>query len=517
MRKIDLTGVSPEINEYITSLEKRVENLTEMLAKLQKAVYGQSSEKTRYVMGEEPEQISLFNEAEKSANSEAPEPKPETVVAGHVRKAKRTKEELAADLPVVEVVCDLPEEEQICNICDGELRYMGKERVRDELEIIPAQVRILRYIRHNYVCTKCESETTEANIVKSSVPAPVMKRSLASPSSVAHVMYQKYVNGMPLYRQEMDWKNQGVVLSRSTLANWVIRSSNLWLKPIYTEMKKYLLSQQVIHADETVVQVLKEPGKKPSSESRMWVYCSGNTGTHPTIIFEYQPSRSGNHAKRFLSGFNGYLQTDGYAGYNAVENVIHCGCWAHARRKYEEALPKVKSEDSKAAIGLDYCNQLFRLEKQWVDLTSELRLRQRQKHSKPILDAYWAWLETVNPLKGSGLGKAIQYSINQKEFLDAFMLDGRIELSNNRAENSIRPFVTGRKNWLFSDTTRGADASATVYSIIESAKSNRLNPYMYLVHLFKQLPSLVELNSETLECLLPWSPTIPEWCKNKGK
>jgi len=191
-------------------------------------------------------------------------------------------------------------------------------------------------------------------------------------------------------------------------------------------MKKYLLSQQVIHADETVVQVLKEPGKKPSSESRMWVYCSGNIGTHPTIIFEYQPSRSGNHAKRFLSGFNGYLQTDGYAGYNAAENVIHCGCWAHARRKYEEALPKVKSEDSKAAIGLDYCNQLFRLEKQWVDLTSELRLRQRQKHSKPILDAYWAWLETVNPLKGSGLGKAIQYSINQKEFLDAFMLDGRI-------------------------------------------------------------------------------------------
>jgi transposase len=512
MEKIDLTGLSPEIIAYISTLEKQVENLSDTVNKLQKVIFGQSSEKTRYVLDKDSNQISLFNEAEELADDESPEPKAETIVAGHVRKKKRTREQIAANLPVIEIICDLPKEEQICDICESKLRYLGKEHVRDELEIIPAQVRVLRYVRYNYVCTQCELETTEANVIKSPVPQPVMKKSLASPSSVAHVMYEKYANAMPLYRQEQDWKNKGVDIPRATLANWIIQSSNQWLRPIYEEMKKYLLTQDVIHADETVIQVLKEPDKKPTSESRMWVYCSGNTGGHPSILFEYQPSRSGRHAKEFLEGFHGYLQTDGYSGYNALEDVTRCGCYAHLRRKFEEALPKKKPPpgDSQAAIGLDYCNQLFALEKQWVDLTPEQRLKERQEHSKPVLDAYWSWLETVNPLAGSGLGKAVQYSLNQKEALNAFMLDGRIEISNNRAENAIRLFVVGRKNWLFSDTPRGADASATVYSIIETAKANNLNPYKYLVHLFKHLPSLSELNSETLESFLPWSPEVQD-------
>jgi hypothetical protein len=280
-------------------------------------------------------------------------------------------------------------------------------------------------------------------------------------------------------------------------------------------MKNYLVERKVVHADETVVQVLKEPGKKASAESRMWVYSSGNTGDPPIILYDYQPTRSGKHAKRYLEGFGGYLQTDGYAGYNAVPNVTHCGCWAHQRRKYEEALPRGKVEDSKSAIGLNYCNQLFELEKQWADLTPELRLKQRQEQSKPVLDAYWAWLESVNPLQGSNLGKAIQYSINQKERLNAFLLDGRIEISNNRAENVVRPFAIGRKNWIFSDTQKGADASATVYSIIESSKANGLNPYNYLVYLFKQLPNLMDLSEQSLEDFLPWSSTLPDYCKNK--
>lgn len=195
--------------------------------------------------------------------------------------------------------------------------------------------------------------------------------------------------------------------------------------------------------------------------------------------------------------------------------MTHCGCWAHQRRKYEEALPRGKVEDSKSAIGLNYCNQLFELEKQWADLTPELRLKQRQEQSKPVLDAYWAWLESVNPLQGSNLGKAIQYSINQKERLNAFLLDGRIEISNNRAENVVRPFAIGRKNWIFSDTQKGADASATVYSIIESSKANGLNPYNYLVYLFKQLPNLMDLSEQSLEDFLPWSSTLPDYCKNK--
>ena len=299
MQKINVTGLSPDQIEYISSMEKRMDELSkevasqqlridqlmELLVKSQKAIYGRSSEKSRYVLGEESGQVSLFNEAEDEAGNKAEEPSMQTIVAAYARKPKRTKEELAETVPVVEVVCDLDEGKRICGICNNDLRYLGKEHVRDELEIIPAQVRILRYIRFNYVCKVCEKETCEANIVKAPVPAPVMKRSLASASTVAHVMYQKYANGMPLYRQEKDWANQGVILSRATLANWIIRPSHDWLEPLYETMKKQLVSEPLIHADETVIQVLKEEGKKASTESRMWVYTSGRSPT-PTILFE---------------------------------------------------------------------------------------------------------------------------------------------------------------------------------------------------------------------------------------
>jgi transposase len=520
MQKIDMKGLSPDQTEYITSLEKKIESqqirinqLMDMLAKTQKALYGRSSEKSRYVLGEESDQISLFNEAEAETSNKAEEPTVQTIVSSYSRKPKRTKEELAKTVPVVEVTCDLEKDKRTCDICNAELRYLGKEHVRDELEIIPAQVRVLRYIRFNYVCKECEKETDEANIIKAPVPAPVMKRSLASPSTVAHVMYQKYANGVPLYRQEKDWANQGVTLSRATLANWIIRPSHEWLEPLYSVMKNQLIFEPVIHADETVIQVLKEPGKKASTESRMWVYTSGRSPT-PIVLYEYQPTRSGQHARRFLEGFSGYLQTDGYSGYNVVPNVTHCGCWAHLRRKFEEALPKgADIVGSKAAIGLDYCNRLFALEDQWIDLTAEERQKRRLEQSKPVLDEFWQWLSTLNPLRNSNLGKAVTYALNQKEALNNFLLDGRIDISNNRAENAIRPFVTGRKNWLFSDTQRGAKASAIVYSVIESAKANQLNPYMYLVLLLTKLPGLKELTAESLNPFLPWSPELPDWCR----
>lgn len=521
MQKIDFTGLSPEQIEYISTLEKvvenqqiRIEQLTELLSKSQKALYGQSSEKRRYVFGEDDNQTSLFNEAEVEANSKAEEPTVQTIVAAHARKPKRTKEELAETVPVIEVVCDLAEDKRTCGICSADLRYLGKEHVRDELEIIPAQVRILRYVRFNYVCTSCEKETGDANIVKASVPAPVMKRSLASPSTVAYVMYQKYANGMPLYRQEKDWANQGVTLSRATLANWIIRPSHEWLEPLYNTIQKHMLTEPLIHVDESVLQVLKEEGKKATTESRMWVYTSGRSPT-PAVLFEYQPTRSGQHARRFLQGFSGYLQTDGYSGYNVVPDVVHCGCWAHLQRKFEEAIPKdADAKSSKAAIGYDYCNRLFALEHNWAELSVEERYEERLKNAKPLLDEFWDWVMLLNPLPNSSLGKAVTYALNQKEPLSNFLLDGRIEISNNRAENAIRPYVTGRKNWLFADTTRGAKASAIVYSMIESAKLNNLNPYMYLVHLLTNLPNLKELTHETLAPYLPWSPELPLWCRN---
>ncbi|AQS58044.1 IS66 family transposase [Desulforamulus ferrireducens] len=528
MNKINLAGLPPEIIAYITKLESqvqeqstkienqkvRIDNLMTMLANFQKTLYGQSSEKSRYVLGTDSNQLALFNEAEVEANRNALEPQKVTV-SGHTRKAKRTKEELAAELPVVEILCELNEEEQICEECGGKLRKLGREIVREELEIIPAQVRVLRYIRQNYVCEDCEKDTGFATIVKAPTPKPVIKRSLASASTVAHVIYQKYVNGMPLNRQEKDWACQGVTLSRATLANWVIRAATDWLRPLWETMKAYLLKQAVISADETVIQVLKEEGKSPTSESRMWVYCSGNTGNPPVVLYEYQPTRSGEHARRFLEGFRGMLQTDGYAGYNKVAYVTRCGCWAHLRRKYEEAMPKKGAiEGSAAAIGFQYCNRLFDIEAELENLTADERKKQRQEQSRPVLEAYWAWVETVKPLEGSKLGEAITYSINQKEALCEFLNDGRIEISNNRAEQKIKPFVTGRKAWLFADTKKGAQSSAIAYSIVESAKANKINPYMYLVHIFQTMPGLDFKNDSTvLERLMPWSPELPDYCR----
>jgi len=518
MSKIDLTGLSPEITAYIHTLEtqlekqtQRSEKLTAMLINLQKSMYGQSSEKSTYVLGEE--QISLFNEAEVEYTANAPEPE-RIPVAGHTRKPKRTKEELAASLPVVEVLCELEPEECVCPNCSGHLRPLGKEMVREELQYIPAQMQLNRYYSQTYVCKSCEKETGQATIVKSPTPQPVIKKSMASASTIAHVMYEKYVNGMPLHRQEKDWANQGVMLSRATLANWIIKGAHTWLTPLWEKMKEHLLKQEVVHADETVLQVLKEAGRKPSTDSRMWVYVSGNTGVRPIVLYEYQPTRSGEHARRFLDGFKGYLQTDGYSGYEKVKNVKRCGCWAHLRRKYQEAMPKNTSlKESAAAVGFQYCSKLFEIENELKELSPEERFLKRQEFCKPLLEAYLAWLNTVDALKGSKLGEAITYSQSQWETLARFLEDGRIEISNNRAENAIRPFVVGRKNWLFADTTKGATASAVVYSIVETAKANKLNVYMYLVHLFTKMPALAFKNDPSLlETLLPWSTQLPSYC-----
>jgi len=512
MTNKDLEGVPAPVIEYISNLEAQIERLNELLRLTQKARFGSSSEKAKYILEDGLEQASLFNEAEVCADENAPEP---VIVQQHRRKPKRTKEELAKDLPVKEVIIDIPEPERVCNICDGELHPIGKEFVRRELSIIPPQAYVTETYRINYACKDCEKETEQSNIIKPEVPEPVVKRGLASPSSVAYTMYQKYVNAMPLARQERDWATFGVKISRATLANWIIYSAAHWLLPLWEALKALLILSPVIHADETVTYVLKEPGKTPQSESRMWVYGTGNVHSPPIILFEYQPNRAGENPKRFLAGAKDfYLQTDGYAGYNMVENALHCGCWSHMKRKFSDALPKKDQKDSKAAQGLAFCDKLFLLERDFKELSPEQRLQKRQEQSKPVLDAFFAWVETVNPLAGCKLAEAITYARNQKEPLSAFLLDGRIEISNNRIENHIRPFTCGRKNWLFADTVAGAQASAVVYSIIETAKANGLNPYQYLWYLFTELPTFLTKNpAADLSRFFPWDSGIQEKCR----
>ena len=495
----------------IDELKRKLEHMNEIFANAQRARFGQSSEQKNYVLGKD--QLSLFNEAESSQDHKAEEPKPNTIfVEAHERKKKRSQTEMLNNLPEEEVLLEIPEGQLVCGKCGGKMKPIGKKFLRHEMQIVPKQIKLLAYYAVTYACDSCEKDTGLAHIVSVKPPIPLMKHSLASPSTVAYIMTQKYVDGLPLARQEKIWAREGVSLSRATMANWVIQCSEVWLKPLYRHMKQELLTHSVIHADETVVQVLKEDGKPATSESRMWLYASAALLRHQVRLFEYQPDRSGKRPESFLKGFEGALVTDGYAGYNQVQKVTHCGCWAHARRKWREAMPDGATvKTSKAAIGFRYCNQLFAEERKCVLYKPEYRKEYRQGKELPLLEEYFAWLNTVHPEKGSKLEEAVRYSISQKQQLCAFLDKVEVPISNNLAENAIRPFTMGRKNWLFCDTPKGAKASAIVYSLVESAKANGIEPFAYLQHVLVQLPYLGKSPShEELETLMPWAPDIQQ-------
>ena len=502
------------LNETINGLQNQISNLTEMIMLFRKEKFSSSSEKTpKQVDG----QISLFNEAEIEADESVPEPVKKTI-HGYLRNAGRTnREELIKDLPVREILCETPSDELYCPNCLSDLKPIGKEVVREELEYIPAKLQIVRYVRMAYECPKCK-HTDHPYIEKALTPTFLMNHSLASPSSVANVMYQKYVNAVPLYRQEKEWENMGLSLSRATMANWIIRCSQDYLMPVVEHLQKELLSRDIIHCDETPIQVLKEEGKKPQTKSYMWLYRTGNDDKAPVILYDYQPSRNGDHAVTFLKDFKGYVHSDGYSGYNKLTNITRCGCWAHLRRKFIEAIPSKKDANApltNAEIGRDYCNKLFSIEESLKELSPEERKSKRLELEKPVLEAFWCWLESLNVLKGSALGKAVTYAINQRPYMENYLLDGRCALSNNAAENAIRPFTVGRKNWLFADSPKGAGASAAVYSIIETAKANDLNVYTYLEYLLLYMPDTDWRNHpEELDNLMPWSEAVKTECGN---
>ena len=501
------------LENTIKDLQNQVSNLTEMVLLLRKEKFGSSSEKTpKQVDG----QLSLFNEAEIEADSKSEEPVICRKGSMYHRKPKTSREELLKDLPVEEFPCVIHPDDMFCNQCGTTLKEIGFVKVRDEIEYIPAKVQIIRYMQQACECPACK-HTTRPFIKKAAVPKSVLNHSLASPSSVSYVMYQKYVNSVPLYRQEKDWEQMGIALSRATMANWVIRSSQDHFEPVIKHMRKELLKREVIHCDETPVQVLKEEGKKPQTKSYMWLYCTGNDGKAPVILYDYQPSRSGDNAASYLKDFKGYVHSDGYSGYNKLDGITRCGCWAHLRRKFVEAIPDKKAADApltSAEIGRDYCNQLFKVEESLKNLTPEERFCKRLELEKPILEAFWCWLESLNVLKGSALGKAVTYAMNQRPFMENYLLDGRCTLSNNAAENAIRPFTVGRKNWLFADTPKGASASAAVYSLIETAKANGLNVFAYIQHLLLYMPDTDWQNHpEELDDLMPWAPEVQEQCK----
>ena len=499
----------------IELLEHNVEALTQALLQAAKQRFGASSEKTPA-----EGQLYLFEgEIELPAEEEKAETQ-EVQAHTRLKRTKGDKAHLIADIPheVVECVLDA---EEVCDTCSSPLQVIGKKTVRTELEYIPAKVKATEYVQYIYKCPTCGTteDYPDAVIKKASVPAPVMPRSLASATSVAWIMYQKYALAVPLYRQEKEWLRIGIALTRSNMSNWVIRCADSWLKPIYERMREKLLTYDLIMCDETTIQCNKEKGRKASSNSYFWLYRNEQDNGPPVILFQYTRTRAGENAKRFLKDFSGYLISDAYAGYEKVENIIRCLCFSHLRRYYLEAIPlnssKKEIPGSAGAKGRAYCDKLFKLEKQWKLLSPEERQQKRLEQSVPVLNAFFAWAENVktnqDPLK-----KAIKYTLNHKKYFTNFLRDGRIPLSNNLSENAIRVVALARKNFLFCDTPQGAEASALVFSIISTATANGLDPYEYLVHLFKNLPNLDFHNTpELLDDCMPWSEKLPAACRAK--
>ena len=492
----------------VDQLNAIIEEKNQIILNQNRARFGQSSEKRTYLLADG--QLSMFEQAGDGNTEKAPEEVPRiekqsVSVAAHTRKPKRTLEELAANLPEEPVILDLPDTEKYTQ--DGRpLKYIGTDLIRSELVKEPARIYVKKYYCRTYTDPVAEALTGKADIRRPVVPAPLLPHSYASASVVTDIIVKKYADALPLYRQEQMWKRQGVDLKRNTMANWVIQTAELYLKPFSDAFLRGLLEQAVIHADETVVQVNKEPGREATAESRIWAYASSKRAERQIRYFRYEQSRKGACAEKVLGGYNGVVISDGYSGYGILSEATRAGCWAHARRKWVEAMPDgATKENALAAKGLEYCSQLFEVEQKLEKLSDRERLEQRRLLSRPIVEEYYTWLQSIFKPAGK-LKKAITYSLNQREYLCAFLDHGEIEISNNQVENAIRPIVVGRKNWLFCDTQAGANASVIIFTLLETAKANGLNPESYLNHLLTVLPERFAADPLAVtDDLMPWN------------
>lgn len=460
-------------------------------------------------------QLNFFNEAEAERTPFLPEPKVEEITYKRKKKSKRSLAEMYGNLHVIEVINKLSEEEKTCDICGSEMSHLRFEE-NSTLKFTPAKIEIIKDKREVCVCKNCDKNSTEGNFKTANGTPALIEKSLVTPSLMAHIMNQKFCNAMPLYRQEQELKRMDVKLSRQTLSNWMIAGANL-LKPLYKILRESLVSRDILHADETPVEVLNLTDRDAPLNAYMWVYRTGRLQENPVVIYDYQNGRSGDYPKNFLSRFSGYLHCDGYAGYSKVENIKRVGCWAHARRKFIEALeiqPNKKDLSTLAGQALKMIDFLFHIEgrepenpSKKSNYTIEQIAEIRKEKSAELASKFFEFCEKNQGiiLPKSHLGGAVAYALNQKETLLRFLENPLLELSNNAAERAVKPFVIGRKNWLFCNTVGGANSSAIIYSLIETAKENNLKPYDYLEWVFEN----IKLNTDTKK-LLPWSDDLPQ-------
>ena len=496
------------------------DNLKDEISLLRKKLFGSSSEK-RVI--DFPGQLNLFNEAELEQDPSIAETEELAAIfpeeTPKKRKTRATDAERFKGIPVIKKYIDIPEEDKTCPVCSTPLVKIGEEFVRRELVFIPAKLKVVEIYSFNYSCPECSKRDIPV-IKKGKDGKPHMLYGMASAGTVAWVMYQKFCNSLPYCRQEKDWKQYGAAITRATMANWVIRNSEAFFRPMYEYFHRKLLERNFLMADETPLQVLHEEGRRAQTKSYMWLFRSGEDGGIPIILYKYSPTRAGDNAVEFLQEFNGYLMCDGYSGYNKVSNAKRTACWAHIRRYLTDAIPKGKQLDytQPSVQGMMYINQLFHLEDviKAEHSSFDAIKKARLEKEKPIVEGFLSWLDKQNPVRGSRMDKAVTYIQNRRDYLMTYLEDGRCSFSNNLSENAIRPFTVGRKNWLFCDTPHGAQASAIVYTMVEMAKANGVNVYHYLTYLLEKLPD-DSMSDNELDQLAPWNEKVKIEIERRAK
>ncbi|MFR0988685.1 MAG: IS66 family transposase [Anaerobutyricum hallii] len=521
--KVTLIQLFLTQQEQLSEIDGKLQLVLEQLALMNQNRFGRKTEQMPV-----PEQLAftdvdgelvLFNEAEVLAALD--EREKETTVKKRPVKKKGKREEDLSGIPVVKVEHYLTEKE-----LEDLFGKAGWKQLPDEIykryRFIPAKVEVEEH--HVGVYTSKEGDTMK----KAPHPACLLRGSLVSPSLEAAVLNGKYINAVPFARLEKEFGRYGLAITRQNMANWTIECADRYLAIFYDYLHKYIYKSPVIHADETPVLVRKD-GREAGSKSYMWVYRTGEKEKKAVILYEYQKTRKADHPERFLKDYKGICVTDGYQVYHKLgeekEGLTIAGCWAHARRRYDEAVKALPSKSRKSSIAwqaLEQIQMIYHVDNALKELKPEERKKRRQSSVKPLVEAYFAWVKEKKAdgrvSEKSKTGRGLSYSINQEKYLKVFLEDGNVPMDNNAAERAIKNFCIGRKNWLIIDTIRGAQSSAIIYSIAETAKANNLKPYEYFEYLLEEISQHMEdTDLSFCENLLPWSTSLPEKCRKSEK
>lgn len=507
-------------DKALADMQTRLDEMTEELKLLRKKLFGSSTEhmSNPYVNSD---QLTIY-----PFLGIEPEKEPEPVEAEYIeiqgytksKKAKSTLKEQFSNIPVKQVFIDsLSDEDKLCPTCGTEMQPIGTEIIRREVIHVKPSMYMLEYVGTTYGCPVCK-DTEDPQFVKDNkAPAALIKGSYTSPSLTSWVLYEKFAKSVPFYRLEKSLEELGAKISRTTMANWAIQCNSLYFKNLTDYFHRELLKRKYLMMDETPIQVLHEPGRTPESKSYVWLMRSGNDGLPPIIYYRYAPTRSGDVALELTDGIQPgtYLMCDGFSGYNKLKDVRRCTCYAHIRRYFYEAIPAGHDRDitNPAVQGVMYCNKLFSYENKYAErhYKPETIKKRRLKDEKPVIEAFLDWADKQVVTGNSKFSKALTYFKNRRNDLMTYLEDGHCSLSNNWSENSIRPVTVGRKNWLFSSSVDGAEASMNIYTIIEMAKLHGLNRQKYLEYILEHRPS-AEMTDEELSLLTPWNKDVQETC-----